>query len=341
MTWSSNGDRLEAHGHGDVVFADDLHDVESMSDGASLTMRSWSGVIPHTIEVTSRGGRITRTYYVAGRERPWDDQARALLARDVTILVRHSGFGAAARVNAIMQKKGVAGVLEEVDQLDNDYVRRVYLEALLGGAPFNETTILPVLQRINDAMTSDYDRRVLLTSIAAKIPLTVRMTTSYLPAIAKMHSDYDRRQVLHAVLSRRPLAEGVAAAALRAVGTMQSSYDKREVLTQMMSDGPPLTADEKKTLLDAVAAIGTDYDRRVVLLEFLKHYRIDAADRDAFFGAARSITSDYDRAEVLMTVLKSQTIDASMRPAFMAAATGIRSAYDQDRVLAALARAER
>jgi len=341
MTWSNNGDRMEARIHGDVTFADDLSDVQTLSPGGYLTVREWPGNVAHSVEIKWVDGRIVHTYAVGGTERPWNDEARTFLATEITRLVRRSGYGAQARVKSILQKKGVGGVLEEVDHLEGDYVRRVYLETLIANAPFDHTTILPVLQRIDPQMKSDYDRRVLLTAIAAKVPLDEKMAAAYLPVVASMHSDYDRREVLNAVLARRPLVPAVTQAALQAAGSMRSAYDKREVLTGMLNGGPTLGAGEKKALLTSVATMHSDYDTREVLVKYVRMFGVDEGTRDPFFAAVDPMHSDYDRAEVLTALLAHQAIDASLRPAVVAAADRIHSSYDQNRVLAALARSER
>ena len=58
-----------------------------------------------------RGGKLSRSYFVAGLARPWDNEAKRQLAAQITTLVRRSGFGAEARTKAILQKKGVSGVM--------------------------------------------------------------------------------------------------------------------------------------------------------------------------------------------------------------------------------------
>jgi hypothetical protein len=39
MTWSNNGQRMEARIHGDVTFTDDLSDVQTLSSGGYLSAR--------------------------------------------------------------------------------------------------------------------------------------------------------------------------------------------------------------------------------------------------------------------------------------------------------------
>jgi hypothetical protein len=374
MQWSSDGQRLDVTLHGGITFTDDLTDVLKLDDGGYLTIRNWSSIVPHTIEIKSAGGTITHAYFVGGLPRPWDDEARRQLATDLPRLVRRSGLGAEQRTQSILEKKGVPGVLEEIDKLEGDYARRLYFQALVKQAPLDAASVLPVLSKIIERMTtSDYDRRETLTTIAGRVKLNERGAAAYVAAIGPMTSDYDRRQALSALFAMQPLPAGVANLALKSTAAMhsdydrrevmraalvhgasvdnadalfpsiaqiQSSYDKREVLLELIKANA-VGADARNALLTVAAGVSSDYDRRVVLNAFVKAYGVDRANAGPFFAAVKAMKSDYDRAEVLVAVLKAKPLDASTRQAYVDAAESLKSTYDQNRVLAALVKSER
>ena len=373
MQFSDGGTRFDVTLRGTITFTDDLTDVLTLSDGGVFTFRDWSSVVPHTVEVRSAGGTLTRTYFVAGLSRPWDDEARRFLATRLPVLVRRSGLGAEARVKSIFERKGVNGVLEEIDLLGGDYARRLYLVALIDLARFDSTSVQPLLQRVGQRMTSDYDRRQVLEHVASHVTLDQKGTSTYVQAMATMKSDYDQRQALSALVrSSGSAVDGDVMGA--AVTHMKSSYDKRLVLADVLRRGP-LSGDSKKSVLVAVASMQSDYDRGQVLTDYVKACGVEPALRQPFFAAVKTMrsdyerrrvltdvakrgavspdvqqaafdvvsmmSSDYDRAEVLLAFLGTQGIDSSSRPAFVSAAERLRSSYDQNRVLAALVRSER
>jgi hypothetical protein len=373
MSWSDGHSRLDVTLNGTVTFADDLSDVETLSDGGSLTIRDWSSVVPHTIEIKSSAGTLTRKYYVAGLERPWTDDARQRLASHITTLVRNSGLGAESRVKSIFDKKGVAGVLDEVDLLGGDYARRRYLTVLLDTAHLDAGGVLPVLRRVAENMKSDYDRRQVLEHVARRVTLDQRAASAYVQVLASMRSDYDRRQSLTTLFAASgQIAD--AGALFTAIDSMRSSYDKRQVLAELLGRAS-LGVDMKQAILRAAAGIQSDYDRGQVLLAYVQNFGVEPAVVTPFFTAVNAtrsayerrrilmavakkipvtrevqqaafesiatMPSDYDRAEALLAFLGAQPLDASARQAFVAAAEKIRSSHDQNRVLAALVRAER
>ena len=337
MRWDDDGSRVDVTVHGTVAFTDDLMDVQTLSDGGSFTIRAWSGVVPHTVEMKADGGRISREYFVGGISRGWTDEGRAFLRARLPAIVRGSGMFAEERVKSIFAKKGVSGVLDEIDLVGNDYGRRAYLVALLEVGQFNASSIAPVLQRVAQKMTSDYDRRQVLEKIASRVTLDGRGAAAYVQAMASMRSDYDQREALTAVVKSGAPLDGDAA--FQAVSHMRSSYDKRQSLTAIVNRGN-LSAETRRALLKSAAEMTSDYDRRDVLTTYLKKNDVDAASRDAFFAAVNAMRSDYDRAETLLAFAARQPIDATTRAPFITAAERLRSSYEQNRVLAALAKGD-
>ena len=338
ISWSNGGHKLDVHVTGKVTFTDDLTDVQTLSDGGSLTLRDWSSGIPHTVEIAAANGTLTRAYFVAGMKRPWDDEAKRFLSTELPIVVRQTGLGAESRVKSIYGKKGVSGVLEEIDLLGGDYARRLYLVALIDLAAFDSTTVQPLLQRVGQTMKSDYDRRQVLEHVASRVTLDPKGVAAYVQAMATMKSDYDQRETLSALTKRSDTAAD-GETLLPALAHIKSSYDKRVALEQILARGA-MSTEGKRTILTAAAGIQSDYDRRQVLTAYLKRFGVEPSVRDEFFAAVRAIRSDYDTAEVLLAAV-GPGIDSNTRPAFVVAAERIKSSHDQHRVLAALVKAER
>lgn len=369
MSWSDNGDRFDVDLRGTVTFTDDLTDVQSLSDGGSLTLRDWSGIVPRTIEIRSSGGSITHTYYVAGLTRPWDDEARRRLADAVLKLVRRTGFAAESRVRGIYARKGVTGVLEEITLLEGDYARRKYFVALVDTARPDARGVLPILNHMTDRLRSDYERGQILIHVASQVKLDERAAAAYVQAVAPMRSDYERRRTLNALLNVRPLPRGVADLAMRSAADMRSDYERAEVLRTALRSEPTaqgdalfeaasrmssayekrrvlsdavsrdrLSADARKGVLMVAASINSDHERGVVLKAYADRYGVEAALRQPFFAALNTMRSDYEKRQVLMTVAAKGTADAEVQRAAYDAVGLMRSDYDRAETLLAFLR---
>ena len=366
MTFSDDAHSFEIRVHGALTFTDDLTDVESMSDGGVLTIRDRSKATGESVEIRSANGAIERTYFVGGEKRLWNDEAKRFLSTQLPTIVRRSGINAGPRVRSILNRKGVGGVLDEIDLLGGDYARRLYLIALIDLAHLDSRAIEPILQRVSRLFTSDYDRRQVLEHVATHLALDRKGAASYVQAMATMRSDYDQREALAALTKSggMALSEDMW---IPVLAHLKSNYDKRMVLEDILSRGP-LSRAGKHTVLAAAEQITSDYDRRQVLTTYVDRVGVEPAAREPLFAAVRGIRSQYDRREVLTRVAVNGAgdkdiraaliaavgdmtsdheraelllviaphIDTASRPAFVAATERIKSSHDQQRVFAAL-----
>lgn len=125
MNWSSNGERMHVHESGAIEFTEELTDVKSLADGGYLTIQHTMDGVSHEVEIRSKNGRITRTWSVGGRTRPWDDEARRWLASELPKLFRRSGLGG-ARASRIFDAREI--VLKDALFQMRNAIDRYYAE---------------------------------------------------------------------------------------------------------------------------------------------------------------------------------------------------------------------
>src|SRR5581483_1098411 len=137
---------------GKMALSADETDVARI-DGTARLEQTRDGV-SQRIDLTARNGAIERRFFVDGTERPYDDRARAFMASAVKQLVR-SGIDAEARAKRLFAAGGAQRVLDEIDAIPSDYVRRVYLVEL---SKAGKLTAAELDRALADAggMTSDY-----------------------------------------------------------------------------------------------------------------------------------------------------------------------------------------
>ena len=209
MHWSSFTSGIDVRVRGTVTFKPDLTDVESLSDGGYLAIRTWSMFIPRTIEIRSEGGRLTHRYYVAGLSRPYDDDARRWLASELsTTLVRRLGLGAESRTRQILAADGVPGVLAEIRRLDGDHVRGRYFRELFRARRLDPASLTGALALAASLIGSDFELSQTLRVAAPGAALETSTVQAYVDAANDIHSDFERRRALVALLQVGGAAAG-------------------------------------------------------------------------------------------------------------------------------------
>ena len=335
MRWSNFASGTDVHGRGAITFTPDLTDVESLSNGGYLSIRTWSFFIPRTIEIRSEGGRLTHRYYVSGLSRRYDDDARRWLADELPTLVRRSGLGAQSRTRQILAAGGVPAVLEEIKRLEGDYARSLYFRELFTALRLDSTNLTKALALAGSVIHSDFELSRTLRAAAPAAALDRGSVEAYVNTANDIHSDFERRRALVALLQvggaapetgdlvlesaarmgsdfekgivLRTALETAALdrpdALVPALRTMRSDFEKRRVVGAVM-DRTDLSADARKGLLAGAADIDSDFECATALIAFANKLGVDAATADPFFAAVRTIDSAFETKRVLTAVVK-------------------------------------
>ena len=342
MVRTENGKTLKVQGKGRVEFTDDDSDVKSLEPGGRFsfeTANGWfSGFSASRFEATAaRDGSITRTYTIDGKNVS-DDEGRKWLAATLPDLVRDLAIGADTRVKRILATAGPDGVLVEIRRIKSGWARHVYFVQLLDQANLDSATLTRTLKAAGPLLDSDFERAAVLKKAAERFPLDETSGTAYADLSRTIASDFEARQALAAALMRADISPAVAARMVKAAtpqGTagIESDFELAELLQQV----PPAVAGSLgQVYLDAVASIGSDFERKRVLAAMARRPGLDASAVAAIAALTTSMQSDFERAEVLLVLANSGRLEGASRDAVLKAAERISSDFERGRVLSAL-----
>jgi beta-lactamase regulating signal transducer with metallopeptidase domain len=301
MRWSDGSKDFRINTRGEVTFSPDEQSIATVSPGGFLSIDESKGWSHRRLEVRpGPGGAPEEKYFLDGREKQMDGVGRAWAASAYLFMLREMGIDAEGRVSRILARRGAVGVLEEVDLIHSDNVKRQYLTFLM-----DQSTLTPAdLQRVADCarkISSDNDKAEFLLAHQREF-ITGDLRNSYFRAVNSISSDDDRRRVLTGILE----TDGQSPETARLVGlsakTMSSDNDKAEVLLSI----PNANGDTHCALLKAARTIQSDDDKARVLHE--SGYIESTQCRDDFFAVVNLIESDNDRSNVLQNLLKQPNL---------------------------------
>jgi hypothetical protein len=306
VRWSRLGSGMEVNGRGEVVFNDDLTDVESLSPRGYFTLREWWMFVPHTIEIRTERGKLTHRYFVAGLSRPYDDKARKWLAETLTGLVRRSALGAGTRTRQILAARGVAGVLDEIRQLDGDFVRGVYFRQLFNATRLDASTLTKALSLASDVISSDFELSRILRAAAPMAAIDAATAKAYISAANQISSDFEHQRVLVALSHVEGAIPRAGELIAQSVRRMSSDFEKGRVLRDLIAHrGLSLSA--QRAVLDAVSTMSSDFEQARVLRAMIAAAPpLDPSLRRAFLRAADRLGSSLEQNRVLAAYVKSQ-----------------------------------
>jgi hypothetical protein len=309
-----------------------------LGPGARLIVRETSGRGERSLLAGGDQGAVPAVHYrVDGAERPLDDDGRAFLGRALLEVQRSTTVGAEERVAALLAAGGVGAVLGEIEQISADYLRAVYLTALVDQGQPRGAELAAILTAVAELVDSDYERSQLLQSVAAKAAVAEPLPEAFFAATSRIESDYERSQALQRVLDRGGVTEAEIVRSLAVARALESDYERGQVLGRALdrSSLPEATVLE---VLRSIEGLESDYEAGRILGRLITKRPLAPVEIDGTIVATNRLDSDYERAELLIALARANALGGPLLDQYVAAAEALDSEQDRDRALAAALR---
>jgi bla regulator protein blaR1 len=333
-TWnnSDDGKKIEVSVENKVEFTDDYSDVANIPYDGELRIYDSRGAHTFKLVVTAApNGGLRRDYWVDGQMRSFDEQGRTWLRQVLLDAARQGGLDAHNRVARILKQRGTRGLIDEINYVKGDYVRRIYFEALLQSPGVNTQDLKSALQNASTSIKSDYERAQLLVQIAKPFLANRELVADYFEAVGRIGSDYEHGRVLAAVFNRDELSKEILTALAKSAAAIKSDYEKATFLIKA-AENYQGDAALRREWLSAVRTIGSDYEHHRALTGALKPNEIGTEALADLVTSAARMQSDYEKASFLIEALKHYRSDPRLRTAFVETAKTIGSEYERGRV---------
>ncbi|MCB2231671.1 M56 family metallopeptidase [bacterium] len=330
-----DGHKIKIEYVGEIEFTDDDRGIKSIAAGGYLELEERvSGDRRRLLIEPTRDG-LDYAYFEDGRSAEYDDEAKDWAGDLLIRAIRSTGLGAEARVRRIRQDKGIEGVLDEIQMIRSDYVKRVYVDALLESGPISDDEAADLLHIVERDIDSDYDKAEVLIRLADEGYSGDKYTAAYADAVATIDSDYDTRRVLSASLLQDDLDPKVVEELLMMADRMDSDYEKAELLIDM---APKIDqdSDHLRAFFEALRGIDSDYETRRTLDALALRRTLEPDMAELLLEIAFDMDSDYEKAELLISLADAWDGDDNLMELYLEAAAGITSDYDRRRALTEL-----
>jgi beta-lactamase regulating signal transducer with metallopeptidase domain len=335
-SWSNDGEKLEVKLQGEIQFTDDDTDVKTLSPGGSLRIRDGGWFATHTLHVTADGsGNLTRRFWKASTERPFDPDGRQWLAKMLPRFIRQSGIGAPARAARILDSKGAAGVLAEISLIEGSWGKKVYFKELLK-TPLDPATVRQLLLQAGREVDSDFELASLLIDSADTLLVDQGTRQAYLDAARTIQSDFEQRRVFASLLKRGPLSPQLLSGILEA-SRIESDFEEASLLIQI-AQLQSLDSTTRGPFFSALGTVGSDFEHRRVLSALAGRPDITAETATAMLVSSAAIASDFEAASFLLQIARQHAIEGALRAPFFRTLESIGSTFERGRVLQAVVR---
>lgn len=291
---------------GKIELTDDDRDIKSMSPDGYLEINKTVFGSRRTLVISQQGGVLKKEYYEGRSPVPFEPEGRKWLAEILPELVRTSLIAAESRVNRFFKQSGVQGVLNEIDQLESEYVQEGYAALLVdhpGVASKDYKTIVDrVAQAIDD---SDYYLAEFLKKGLDKFISSKEAMEAVFRACDGMDSDHYKTEIIKEALRAQPVSVESVKVILSATNKMESDHYKTEVLSALLRQSnlsDPIVAE----MISATRAFESDHYRTVVLNKALATKGLSATSYQKTLESVKDFESDHYKTEVLTRLLSNK-----------------------------------
>lgn len=281
-----------------ILFADDDRSIKKMSPDSYLKFTRVTFGVKRTIHVKSGSdGHLAYEFFIGKKKVNFKPEGEKWLKENLIEVIRSTSLGSEQRVDRIYKKSGVSGVLEEIDQIDNDFTKEAYFEHLFNKDQISQEEFVTILNAVREQIKSDNELSKLYRKFPQKHIMSRRIGPVYFEAIRDMKEDYE--------------------------------------LSELMKNINKMNLDQENItrLVESTEAIKADYEKSRVLNEIMKKHSLDQKNLEEIIIRSEKIASERELTDVLENMIKLQTINEQNVIRILEISNKFSSDYEHARVL--------
>lgn len=328
----NNGkDRVDISYSGEIKFTDDETAIQSISQNGYLNYQK------NDKELRVRRnekGEMKCVMFIDDRKlNPDDPEGKKFMAEAIQEMIS-VGFDAQGRIARLVKKGGLGAVLTEVDHLDNDFIKSMYLEYLISSDSIHSNEVYEIARKIEKQIGSDFEKGKLLKKFSDRQMKDSLISQAYFEAVKSIGSDFEKTNALKSRISQS-LTQEQFNAVITASNTIGSDFEKANLLKELI-DHTIFEGESFKNLLSSVSHLGSDFEKANVLKKLAEKDLKTDEQWIGLISEARQVSSEFERSNVLIQIAQRIPKNEEVKASYMNAAKTINAEQEFGRVMKAL-----
>ena len=332
----NNGkDKLEINYTGEIKFTDDEAAIKNMSKNSYL--KYWKNDMKLRVKCNVNK-ELTYEMFDNGRKlNPEDAEGKKFLAEAIQGMIS-VGFDAPGRMKRIVEKGGLRALLNEVDRLDNDFIKSMYLEYLITSDSIHPDQITDIAKKIRKQIGSNFEKGKLLQKFSPTQLKDSLTSKAYFEAVVSVGSDFEKANALKHII-KQPLSKEQFNSALSASNSVGSDFEKsnilKELLHQEIVDGENLSP-----FLNSADHVGSDFEKANILKELLHQEIVAGENLSPFLNSVDHVGSDFEKANILKELIDKKQFEGENFTNLLSSINRVGSDFEKTNLLKKLANKE-
>ena len=301
MQWNDDDYSVRLNWDGRFDLSDDEKSIKRITRGGTLNIRTDDKGDRRRIRIESNRGEMETTYWVDGERQTYDADGEKWLADTLALLIRRTPIAIEDRIERYLEQGGTKLALKRFEELESDYVKRVYATVLVDEVDLSERDVKRLFKSFK-SVESDYEVRLFLATLASEGLITKDLLDDVLDLSKEIESDYELRLMLTPLMSEFAIDDKNMKQILERAASIESDYELRLLLSALMAEGN-LSRKNQKLFIKAAETIESDYELRLALTLFAHQADLDENTTEELFDAIGKIEGDYERRLALSSLI--------------------------------------
>ncbi len=323
--------KLKINYWGDIKFTDDEKSIKSISHGGYLNFRK--NEVSLLAETNDKGEIKYELHQYGNLVDINSPDGKMLITKAIRDMIS-VGFDVQGRLQRISQNGGLRAVLIEVDSLDGDFVKSIYLQYLISSDSISPEEMTEIAGKIRRNINSDFEKGKLLSKFSTdclKDSLTAR---AYFAAVKSIDSDFEKANALRNIL-KQPLTNEQFVSALGVINIIGSDFERANLLKELI-DQEIFEDDSFGGLLGSINHLDSNFEKGNLLKRLVGK---DIETENQWIGIIKvteHITGDFERSNILLQIADNMPKKEQLMADYLKVAQTINGEMERGRVLKAL-----
>lgn len=328
MVIDNGKDRIEVQSSGEIIFNDDETAIESISSHGYVRFEKNDQKL---LAGYKKNGEFKYELYDNGKKLdPESAEGKKFITEMVKSMIS-TGFGAKEHFNRILKKGGIKAVLAEVDKIEGDYAKSIYMEYLITCDSLKPSQLKDITGKIGKQIGSDFEKSKLLQKYFATQLQDSVTSFFYFEAAKSIGSDFEKANVLKAIV-KQAISDKQNGQVIALSKTIESDFERANVLKEIIHQNK-LSEMNTNQFLNSTETIQSDFEKANVLKELIQKNRIDSKKIAEFLNSAKTINSDFEKANVLKEIIRNNKLEDANIGQFLSTTGSINSDFERKNIL--------
>ncbi len=328
---SDGKNRVDISYSGEIKFTDDETAIQSISQNGYLNYQKNDKQLRVR---RNQKGEMKCVMFVGDRKlNPDDQEGKKFMAEAIQEMIS-VGFDAQGRITRLVKKGGLRAVVNEVDHLDNDFIKSMYLEYLISSDSIHLNEVREIARKIEKQIGSDFEKGKLLKKFTDNQMKDSSISQAYFATAKSIGSDFEKNNALKSRINQS-LTQEQFDTLITVSNTIGSDFEKANLLKELI-DQKIFEGESFRNLLNSVSHLGSDFEKANVLKKLAEKELKTDEQWIGLINEAQQISSEFERSNVLIQIAQRMPKNEEVKTSYMNIAKTIIAEQEFGRVVKAL-----